>query len=138
MENLAVLYQETNRIQESTALFLKLNELNYRLIKNSLAISSETQLLAYLHTFNESIVRFNSFSQDYSSPELTKAGFDNAVFLKGFLFENASRLARSIARTDSLTRNTYQRWQSCQRRLAKEYTKPILERRYVKEVQEEG
>jgi len=138
LEHLAIHYQNTNRISESATLFLEANDLNQRLIEKSAIYSSESQMLAYLYTFNDDLARFQSFAQTYPSAEFNRACFDNALFYNGFLLENARHLSSSVARADSLTRNTYEHWQACRRRLANEYTKPIAERRFVAEVEDEA
>ncbi len=138
LHNFALFYQSTNRIPESAALFLEMNELDRRLIETSATYSSESQMLAYLHKFDIRLAEFYSFSQAHSSPELSGEGFDNALFYNGFLLENAHRLIRSVAEADSLTRETFELWQGCRRRLANEYAKPIAKRRYVPEVEAEA
>jgi tetratricopeptide (TPR) repeat protein len=138
LSSLAQLYQITNRILESTSLFLETNKVNRRLIEKSTAYSSENQMLAYLHTFQDDLAQFQSFSQAHSSPKLNQASFDNAIFFSGFLLENVRRLSISVATSDSLTRETFERWQGCRRRLANEYAKPVAKRTFVMEVESEA
>ncbi len=138
LNNLALLYQVTSRIPESTALFLEQNGLDRRLIEKAAAYSSESQMLAYLHTFDNVINQFYSFSQSWPSPEDIRTSFDNALFYNGYFLENARHLVRAVAKADSLTRDTFDRWQGCKRRLANEYAKPIAERRYVAETESEA
>jgi len=138
LNDLVILFLVTNRIKESSPIFLQINERICSLIEKLATYSSESQVLAYLQTFNRNIALFQSFAQAYPSPEINSAAFDNALFLKGFLLENAYRLARSVAGADSLTSDTYKHWQGCQRRLATEYAMPIAERSYVAEVEAEA
>ena len=138
LNNLAILYNETNRVPESIAIFMEENSLVRRLIDKTAANSSENQMQAYVHTYDNTIAKLRSFAQDYSSPELIRANFDNTLYLKDFLLEKSRLLARSIASSDSLTRDTFDRWQGCNRRLAKEYAKPIAERRFVLELEAEA
>ncbi|MBC7774273.1 MAG: CHAT domain-containing protein [Phycisphaerae bacterium] len=136
--NLAMLNQELNRFPESAVLFLEMNDHTRRLIEKSATYSSESQMLAYLHTFEVETSQFQSFSQAHPSPELIRTNFNNALFFNSYLQENARLLARSIDGADSLTRDAYERWQGCHRRLANEYAKPIAERKYVTEVEAEA
>lgn len=138
LNNLAVLYQEINQIFKSTGVFLELNRLYRHFIEQSATYSSESQMLAYLHTFDDDLAQFQSFAQTYPSPKFNSASFDNALFYSGYLLENARHLARAVAKADSLTRDTFERLQGCRRRLANEYIKPIAERRYVAEVEAEA
>ena len=138
LSGLARLYRSTNRLSESAPLFLELNGAIRRLIEKSAAYFSEKEMLAYLQTYEVDLAQFQSFSQTYSSPELIRASFNNALFYNGYLLENACHLDRSIANADSLTRDIYERWQGCRRRLAKEYAKPITERRFVAETEAEA
>ncbi len=115
-----------------------MNALNCQLIENAAAYSTENQMLGYLNTFKEEIAGLGSLSQVYQSPELSRACFDNALFYNGFLLEHARRISHLVSGTDSLIQETYDRWQGCRRRLAAEYTKPIAERRFIVEVEEEA
>ncbi len=138
LNNLAKIYWETNSVSKATQTLLELNDLDIFLISQSVDYSSESQMLAYLHTFINKTAQFQSFLNDNPKSELSRATFDNALFFKGYLQENARRLARSIESADSVTRETYERWQGCRRRLANEYARPIAERRYVGEMETEA
>ena len=138
LSGLARLYRSTNRIPESASLILEGNNRIRRLIEKSAAYFSESQMLSYLFTFEDDLALFQSFAQIYPAPEFNRAGFDNALFYNGYLLENARHLARFVAQADSLTRDTFDRWQGCKRRLASEYAKPIAERRYVAELSAEA
>lgn len=128
LNNLAVLYWETNRTAQATEAFLELNDLYRRLIGESTAYSSESQMLTYLHFFEEEIAQFHHFAQTQPSPALIKASFDNALFYNGLLLDNYSRLFRLAAETDGPTRETFLQWQDYLRSLAREKVKPAAER----------
>jgi CHAT domain-containing protein/lipopolysaccharide biosynthesis regulator YciM len=136
--HLAIMYQETNRPAQATVFFLETGKLNRRLIERAAAYSSESQMLAYLYTFEGKTDQFKSFTQMYPSPDLNRASFDDALFFNGFLLENARHLAHSLTSADSLTHDSYDRWKGCQRRLANEYAKPFSERVKVAEVEAES
>jgi len=95
-------------------------------------------MVEYFRAFELKLALFYSFSQSYPSPEFIGASFDNALYYNGYLLENARQLARAIAGADSLTRDTFERWQGCKRRLSKEYAKPIADRRFIAEVEAEA
>ncbi len=138
LSGLTRLYRSTNRLSESAPLFLELNWIIRGLIEKSASYFSEKEMLAYLQTYEADLARFQSFSQTYPSPELIRASFNNTLLYNGYLLENARRISRSVANADSLTRDTFYRWQVCRHRLAKEYAKPIAERRYVAETEAEA
>lgn len=128
LNNLAVLYWETSRITHATDAFLELNDIYRHLIKESTTYSSENQVLAYLHFFEEEIAQFYYFTQEHHEPALTKASFDNALFYNGLLLENYSRLFRLAAEADAPVREAFDQWQDYRRSLVREKAKPITER----------
>jgi CHAT domain-containing protein/tetratricopeptide (TPR) repeat protein len=134
----AMLSVETNHIIEAEPLLIELTNLNIHLLEKAAAYSSESQMQAYLLTFEERLSQFHSFAQTYPNPDLTRATYDNALFYNGYLLDNARHLAISIDKADSLTRETYYNWQAARRRLANEYSKPIADRKYVSEVEAEA
>lgn len=128
LNNLAILYRETNRITQATEVFLELNNIYRYLIKESSSYSSENQMLAYLHFFEEEIAQFHYFSQEHPEPALIKASFDDALFYNGLLFENYSRLFRLAAEAEAPVREAFDQWQDYRRSLAREKVKPIAGR----------
>lgn len=135
---LARLYRATNRISESAPLLLELNGLIRQLIEKSASYFSEKEMLAYLQTYEEDVAKFHSFAQINPTREFICGSFDNALFYNGYLLDNARYLARAVAQADSLTRDIFDRWQGCKRRLANEYAKPIAERRVIAETEAEA
>lgn len=138
LSGLSNLFRLTGQFHKATDLILKVNSINRILIEKSAAYSSESQMLAYLHTFEDNSNQFYSFTQDNSNEDLIGRCFDNRLFLSEFLLENTRRLTYAVAASDSLTHETFLRWQGCRRRLANEYAKPISDRRYVAEVEAEA
>lgn len=138
LNSLALLYRSTNRISESAPLFLELNGIIRSLIERSASYFSEKEMLSYLQTYEEDLAQFHSFCQINPTPEFICGSFDNTLFYNGYLLENARRIDRFVGKADSLTRDTFDRWQGCKRRLASEYAKPITERRYITELEAEA
>lgn len=138
LSGLARLYRSTNRISESVPLFLELNGIIRSLIEKSASYFSEKEMLAYLQTYEEDLAQFHSFSQITPTPEFICGSFDDALFYNGYLLENARKIDRFVAKADSLTRDTFDRWQGCKRRLANEYAKPIAERQFIAEIEAEA
>ncbi|MDO8368262.1 MAG: tetratricopeptide repeat protein, partial [Saprospiraceae bacterium] len=138
LNNLAMLYQITERISESSIMFLELSKLNRMLVERSISFSSENQIIAYLKTFEAPLAEYQSFTQRYPNPELLQESYNNALFFNGLTLENNRLLARAIEQADSLTRNIYEKWQGCHRRLAKRYARPIEERKKIAEVEAEA
>ncbi len=135
LSDLARLYRSTNRLSESAPLFLELSGIIHHQIENSASFFSEKEMLAYLQTYEGDLAQYQSFAQIKPTREFVCGTFDNALFYNGYLLDNARYLSRSIANADSLTRDTFDRWQGCKRLLATEYTKPITERKQVLELE---
>ncbi|MBK9981597.1 MAG: CHAT domain-containing protein [Saprospiraceae bacterium] len=138
IHNIALFYQETNRIPEASTMFLEMNDLAIHLIRTSATYSSESQMLAYLFKFTTHFDEFQSFALDHPNPNLSRTCYDNALILNGYLLENTIRLSSAVENLDSLTRETFVRWQGCRRRLANEYAKPIAKRQYIEETEDEA
>ena len=138
LSNFSTLYWETGRILKAKEVFLELNELHRSFIKKAFEYTSENQLLAYLKTLERDQARFISFAQFNSEPELNQSCYDNMLFYRGQLLENARRLTRSVSNADSLTREIYAQWQDYRRRLSNEYSLPINDRRNVSELENEA
>ncbi len=136
--NLARLYQITGRIPESSSLFLELCKLNRLLVERSVSFASENQIIAYLKTFNTSLAQFQSFTQQYPNSELLQESYNNALFFNGLTLENNRLLSRAVGQADSLTRQIYEKWLGCNRRLAKRYARPVEENKKIAEVEAEA
>lgn len=136
--NLGIQYQTLNMLDSSEVIFKESAGRSRQLLLSYAAALSESQMLAYLGAFNNSIDVLYSAAHVHQSPELIRESYNNALFFKGFLLENCRYLARSVAMTDSATIGIYDHWQSCRRRLAQEYVKPIKDRDDVTALENEA
>ena len=138
LNNLAIFYTETGNYAKSKYLYLESIQTAWHLINKSAEYSSEIQQNAYLHTFEGTFNRFYAFAQTHPDTALLRAAYDNVILMNGYLLENSRQLLRSYDAADSLTRATYENWQSARRRLAKRYARPIEERKKIAEAEAEA
>lgn len=140
-ENLNALirfFQKSERFPEASNLILEGSKLNRLLVERAASFSSENQIKSYLKTFEASNAEYQSYIQRYPNPELLRECYNNALFFNGLTLENNRLLTRTIGQSDSLTRQIYEKWMGCQRRLAKRYARPLEERKKIAEVEAEA
>ncbi|MCB0584778.1 MAG: CHAT domain-containing protein [Phaeodactylibacter sp.] len=88
---------------------------------------SANELLLKMESFQPRLdfmhsARFNFGQQD---PVQTGRAFDDALFYKGMLLENAIGLEKAVAEAPDSLRERYVNWKALQRRLAEAYAKPL-------------
>lgn len=86
---------------------------------------SERELAAYKATYASSLNQVYSFAQEHGA--VAASCFDNILFQKGFLLNTVSQVTK-LANENPIAAEKYQSLQAFRRRLATEYTLPILER----------
>ncbi len=96
---------------------------------------SEKELNAYIQAFSSALSRDFSFNQ--LQRNLTDVCYDNLLFQKGFLLSAIAKVNK-LAVSDSTTMETYARFKSYQRRLAAEYSKPIVDQKNIDELEEKA
>lgn len=125
-------YDQTKRFEDAELLYLE----NSEIVKSNLykvgRHLSENELSAYVQLFSHSLDLHFSFAQRQS--RLIATCYDNALFYKGFLINGLKRINR-LTKTDSISTALSHSFKSYQRRLAAEYTKPIIEQKGVIELE---
>ncbi|MEI6410026.1 MAG: tetratricopeptide repeat protein [Bacteroidota bacterium] len=98
-------------------------------MKQSSTFLTQKEENVYLNQFNYDLSSSLSilYRKNTALVQLKEYVYDQALFYKGFVLSNVSRLHR-MAQTDTTAANLYQQLASCQRRLNREYTKSIEER----------
>jgi len=100
---------------------------------------SESELIAYTNTFLKNFDRYCSYSS-FKYPEISGLlglCFDNSLFYKGFVLSSVNQI-RNASSFDSVTLKKHNLLISCERRLAKEYSKPVSSRIGIEELEFEA
>ncbi|MFN8279079.1 MAG: CHAT domain-containing tetratricopeptide repeat protein [Saprospiraceae bacterium] len=135
--NLAYLYHLMGQYKKAEPLFLELITASKLLIERAMQYLSEKELNLYLNKFLQFQSQTLSFTQNYQSEVITSVCYENTLFYKGFLLQAVNKIRR-MALSDSNVAEKYNLLKSFERRLASEYTKPIVERKGVKELEEKA
>ena len=99
---------------------------------------SEAELAAYIHQFEKDLSWLYSYGnnrKDVVSQQVLITSFDNLLFYTGFLLSNTIRI-RNLATQDSVTTEKFNLLKSYHRRIAKENTKPIIDREPIDALEE--
>jgi tetratricopeptide (TPR) repeat protein len=136
--NMAMLFHKKGDYRQAAPNYLEQMKLQWHLIGKSAEYSSENEQNAYIQLFKPSMERFYTYALQQQEDSLNSAVYDNALFLNGFLLENSRLLSRALMEADTNTRQLYEKWQGCHRRLAKRYARPIADRKKIVEVEAEA
>ncbi|MEO6040149.1 MAG: tetratricopeptide repeat protein, partial [Saprospiraceae bacterium] len=136
LNKLAGLYRETNRDQSAGQLYLKTSALTNALLSKSSRFLSDVELFSYVQLCTKDLDRYYAFAQimEGKLPDVVADCYDNALFHKGFLLNVSSRISK-LAATNTVASQLNNQLKSFQRRLAKEYAKPLADRRGVDELE---
>jgi CHAT domain-containing protein len=135
---MAMLFHKKGDYRQAAPNYLEQMKLQWHLIGKSAEYSSENEQNAYIQLFKPSMERFYTYALQQQEDSLNSAVYDNALFLNGFLLENSRLLSRALMEADTNTRQLYEKWQGCHRRLAKRYARPIADRKKIVEVEAEA
>jgi CHAT domain-containing protein/Flp pilus assembly protein TadD len=139
---LAQLYVRQARYSDSEPLLEEAVHLSLRSLVNAMSFLSEQELAKYVATFKSEGNYLSTYllaRQTLEAPLglLPPLAYDHALFYKGFILSSASRLnAPSIYSPESKEINL--RLKGYRRRLAAEYTKSIIERIGITELEEKA
>lgn len=136
--NQAMLYQNTDNKEKASDCLYEAIVNDRVLIDVYSAYFSEAQMAAFLKTIEPNTERFQSYVHQNPDPRLICAEYNNALFYNGFLLEKRIQLSRAIANAGTEIQDVYEKWQSCNRRLAKRYSRPIAERVKIAKTQDEA
>ncbi len=127
LNNLALLYQKKNELEKAEAVYIEISKYLKQQLKQSQRFLSEAELNNYLKLFAKDQNQLLSFAQISQSKNVIEACYDNSLFYKGYLLQSSMQLKR-LAERDSNALHKYDMLLSSNRRLAEEYSKPIMSR----------
>lgn len=127
LNSLAILYLAMNQYDTAETYFTQLSSTNIAIIEKALHHLSEQEMSNYLKTFSTSQDQILSFTQMVESENLPSICYDNSLFYKGFLLQSTGRL-KQLALKDKNTSAKFNLLKSYHRRLAMQYSLPIVER----------
>ncbi len=142
LNNLRRLYEAENRYAESEPLQKEYFEHSQTRLIQSATFLSEQELSKYIATFQkvgdvQSSLILNRQKNQVSIVAISGLSYDNALFNKGFLL-NASGQIKRLANTDPVSADKFNLLKSYRRRLAAEYSKPVIERKGLEELEEKA
>ncbi|MBK9641625.1 MAG: tetratricopeptide repeat protein [Saprospiraceae bacterium] len=138
LTNHALVYVGSGNYLKAELILEEVSSLEKNLVTRSIHHMSEVELNQYLQTFEDA--RDFIFSLNLKSKVNTSiAGicFDNILFYKGFVL-NACNQSKKLIYSNSLATEKYILLKSYSRRLSKEYSSPISERKGVLELEEKS
>jgi CHAT domain-containing protein len=96
---------------------------------------SEKEMNQYLLLFSEKEAKVFSFNQNTGNQtNISEISYNNALFRKGFLL-NAYNQIKNIVKNNESAKEKYQLLQAYSSQMAKEYTKPLAERKVLKDLE---
>ncbi|MCB9273485.1 MAG: CHAT domain-containing protein [Lewinellaceae bacterium] len=137
LNGLISLKAKTGEHEEALALLRKMGTWQKRIIARGAQHLTESEMAAYLPLFSD------YFNQYFSTLEklrptrgaATAEAFDDAIFYKGYLLENASRVKKFSIQDPTLSAQ-YEELAALQTALAAEYAKPPAARSGIAEMEE--
>jgi len=137
LNNLAYLYNIMGQYDKAAPLFVELITSSKRLMESAIQYLSEKEMNLYLNKFLQFQSQTFSFTQKIQSEVMTSICYESSLFYKGFLLQAVNKIRR-MAISDSKVAEKFNLFKSYERRLASEYTKPLVERKGVKELEEKA
>ena len=137
LNNLAALYCFINEYEKAESLYLEISSIDKRLIVRAMHHLSEKELNNYLNQFSDRQNLNLSFTQHSNKGKILTVCYDNILFYKGFLVQAANQV-KNLALSDTFATEKFNLLRSYGHRLAVEYSKPIIERIGVAELEEKA
>ena len=137
LNNLAALYYFLNQYEKAESLFMEISSIDKRLIVRAMHHLSEKELNNYLNQFSDRQNLNLSFTQHSNKGKILTVCYDNILFYKGFFLQAANQV-KNLALSDTFATEKFNLLKSYGRRLAVEYSKPIVERTGVAELEEKS
>lgn len=138
LNSLASLYSFMGQYEKAESLFISSAELMRTNILSALHHLSEPEMNKYLLTFNQREDNIFSFNQKTASATgISKTGYDNTLFFKGFLL-NAYQHSKKLILSNAAATEKFNLLMTYGRLLAAEYAKPLTERKGVTELEEKS
>ncbi len=130
--NLASLYQNLDQDQKALPLYLEGLENIKNQIANQFLFLSEKDKEQFIQTFELNFACYNSFFYNCSllNFEVQKNSFDLSLMIKGMILNSTNEFQSSINQSsDTTVHNEFNSWVFIKNIIAKEYGKPIAQRR---------
>ncbi|MCB9347282.1 MAG: CHAT domain-containing protein [Lewinellaceae bacterium] len=127
---------KAGRPDAAEAALTQASSMQRRQLEKATRYLSESELEAYISTFHtyQDIVQTIAADNIDTRPSLAALCYDNNLFYKGFLLNEAQRMRRLVNRTPA-ARETFELLSSYHRRLAQEYTQPLGDRQGTNELE---
>jgi len=127
LKNHGILYIQSGQMEKAIAAFREIAAVNKELLEKSLRHLSEKEISNYLIKLDEIQNQLLSITYQSGMPDLIPDCYDYLLFNKGFALNASIRMQR-IGRLDTANVNNLRQLRSISMQLAKEYSKPVLER----------
>ncbi len=134
--NQAISCYHLGRLNEMYSLLRQVSDLQMSSVTDAAKYLSEQELQAHIQLNAEYMDRYLTYTQQIKDTAsiLPSLCFDNILFRKGFLLNAASQLRRLVLE-DTASAKNYEQLRALHRLLAKEYIKPLAERKKVSELE---
>ncbi len=141
LDKLAEFYCESGHCQKAEPIHLKINNIRQINLLNNTAFLSEQEIMQeekLNRKINDKFIAFAA-SRAPDSPEFSAALWDNALFYKGMLLENALAFRNAVSHSqDSGLVEKKLNWQHFQRLLAAERGEPLAMQNNIQELEEQA
>ncbi|MCB9051003.1 MAG: CHAT domain-containing protein [Lewinellaceae bacterium] len=134
--SLGLCFSKTARPAEAEAALREASGIQRRLMEKATRYLSESELATYTFTFHnyQNILFSITDVEAATRPGLAALCYDNSLFYKGFLLQEAQRM-RKLVNADSAAQRQFELLSSLHRQLASQYAKPISERQGTAELE---
>ena len=138
LNGVARLYFTIKEYDKAGIYFKSANELNKGLLEKAADHLSGIELQKYLLKFESSATMYASFIHQSQSANLAEDWYNNTLFYKGLLLDNALRIEREVNKASNEVKEIHSEWKGYNRRLAAQYAKPISKRKNIIELEEQA
>ncbi|MBK7344853.1 MAG: CHAT domain-containing protein [Saprospiraceae bacterium] len=132
MHDLATVNWQMGRYDESASFLLSARAIEKSMLMDAAGYLSEQELSVLTAQFSSGLNW--DFSHAQRNKQISTASYNNILFYKGFLSTTALGINK-LAKNDAESSELFDAHKSYRRSLAKEYTKPIEERRNLEELE---
>ena len=134
LESLATLYRDMDKPDSAHSIYLEIANLNQIFLTRAQQHLPENELKKYLVKFEQRVNDFFALTSDGESSAYEGMLFNQVLFYKGYLMVHAKRFQKLAVKTKE-SQPLFDELRSYQRRLGKEYLKPISERKQISELE---
>lgn len=135
LRGLAKFYWQTRKSDDAKTALAEAAQITKKLLSRGLLHLSEQEMGDYLRSFEQWLDLDFSFAN--SEPSFAAVCFDDMLFYKGFLLSSVLQIQQSASR-DPASLEKFNTLKSYRRRLAAEYSKPIVGQKNTPELEEKA